>query len=466
MRDTSIVITDCDLPGDAAEQILRAAGLRPVRASDTSTETLAELGADAEALIVQWHRIDGALMDRLPNLRFISRLGVGYDMVDVAAATERGTAVANTPSYCIEEVPAHTVAMILAQARRLPAYDRAMRDGVWKPVDARPYVVRQSRTTASVLGFGRIGSLVARGLRVLGCQVLVADPYAPEHVVREARCEPASVDDAIAAADILTLHVPLTDETRHLIDAPAIAGMKRGAVVVNTCRGPLIDETALVDALRDGRIGAAALDVFEAEPLGPDSALRTAPNVLLSGLHAPPSFREARPRTRSYPAREITRGVASGRSGERRGEQMPVLAVPLIPEPLGRDEPQRRRVHAVAQASLRGRPVIEDVSEMAVRFRGTHLRARHPQRPVGAGRHGAVLNGTREARPSGAAVELVGGREQRLAGHHVDVDPRLVVVPIRVAERRLGAVLLRDPVLQVGEGGDCALVLAVLVRHD
>ncbi|WP_353114416.1 C-terminal binding protein [Microbacterium sp.] len=282
MTEPLTLITDCDLPGDAAERTLRAAGLRAARAPETSADTLAALGADAEALIVQWHRIDGALMDRMPNLRMISRLGIGYDMIDVAAATERGIAVANTPSYCIEEVAAHTVAMIMAQGRGLPAYDRAMREGTWKAVDARPFAVRPSRTTVSVLGFGRIGSLVARGLRGLGFRVVVADPYAPEQAIRDAGCESASIDDAIAAADILTLHVPLTDETRHLIDAAAIARMKPGSVVVNTCRGPLIDEDALVDALHSGRIGAAALDVFEAEPLAADSPLREAPNALLS----------------------------------------------------------------------------------------------------------------------------------------------------------------------------------------
>ncbi|UNK70730.1 C-terminal binding protein [Microbacterium sp. H1-D42] len=282
MADHHILITDCDLPGDAAEQTLRAAGLSAERAHETSFDTLAALGAEAEGLIVQWHRIDGDLMDRMPNLKMISRLGIGYDMIDVAAATARGIAVANTPSYCIEEVAAHTIAMIMTQARGLPAYDAALRAGEWKPVAARPMAVRPSRTTVSVLGFGRIGSLVARGCRALGFRVLVADPYAPAEAITDAGCEPCSIDDAIAAADLLTLHVPLTDATRHLIDATSIATMKPGAVIVNTCRGPLIDEDALVAALHSGRIGAAALDVFEAEPLAPDAALRDAPNVLLT----------------------------------------------------------------------------------------------------------------------------------------------------------------------------------------
>ena len=282
MADSHVLITDCDLPGEAAEQTLRAAGLRADRAPDTDADTLAALGAEAEALIVQWRRIDGPLMDRMPRLRMISRLGIGYDMIDVAAATERGIAVANTPSYCIEEVASHTIAMIMTQARGLPAYDAALRAGEWKPVAARPMAVRPSRTTVSVLGFGRIGSLVARGCRALGFRVLVADPYAPSEAVATAGCEPVSIEQAIAAADLLTLHVPLTDATRHLIDADSIATMKPGAVIVNTCRGPLIDEAALIAALHDGRVGAAALDVYEVEPLAPGAALREAPNVLLT----------------------------------------------------------------------------------------------------------------------------------------------------------------------------------------
>ena len=277
-----ILITDCDLPGDAAEQTLRAAGFRVERAPDTSFETLAALGAEADGLIVQWRHIDAELMDRMPRLRMISRLGIGYDMVDVAAATARGIAVANTPGYCVEEVAAHTIAMIMAQARGLADYDRALRAGEWAPVAARPMAVRPSSTTVSVLGFGRIGSLVARGCRALGFRVLVADPYAPADAIRAADCEPVTVDEAIAAADLLTLHVPLTEDTRHLIDAESIATMRQGAVIVNTCRGPLIDENALVEALHSGHIGAAALDVFEEEPLAAGAALREAPRVLLT----------------------------------------------------------------------------------------------------------------------------------------------------------------------------------------
>lgn len=277
-----ILVSDCDLPGTVIEDTLRGAGLRAERAASGAPDDIAAAGADAVGLVVQWAPITGELMDRMPNLRVISRVGIGYDMVDVAAASARGIAVANTPSYCIEEVAAHTVAMIMAQARGLPAYDRAVRQGVWRAVDARPLAVRPSTTTVSVLGFGRIGSIVARGCRALGFRVLVADPYAPEEAVRAADCEIADIPTAVAQADVLTLHVPLTDDTRHLIDAAALATMKKGAVVVNTCRGPLIDEHALADSLRAGHLGAAALDVFDGEPLAPDSPLRDLDGVLLS----------------------------------------------------------------------------------------------------------------------------------------------------------------------------------------
>ena len=282
MTTPFILVSDCDLPGTVIEDTLRSAGLHAERAASPASDDLATLGADATGLVVQWAPITAEVLDRMPNLRIISRVGIGYDMIDVEAATARGIAVANTPSYCIEEVAAHTIAMIMTQARGLPAYDRAVRAGTWKAVDARPLAVRPSTTTVSVLGFGRIGSIVARGCRALGFRVLVADPYASADGIRSVGCEPVSIPDAVAQADILTLHVPLTEATRHLIDAESIATMKPGAVVVNTCRGPLVDERALADALRSGHLGAAALDVFDGEPLADGSPLRDLDQVLLS----------------------------------------------------------------------------------------------------------------------------------------------------------------------------------------
>ncbi|UAJ81066.1 C-terminal binding protein [Leifsonia sp. ZF2019] len=282
MTSDLVAITDCDLPGTAADDALTAAGLRVRRAASPSADDIAEAAADASALIVQWATIDGALLDRLPHLRFISRLGIGYDMIDVEAATERGILVANTPAYCLDEVATHTLAMILALGRGLIGYDRAVRAGRWSAVDARPMGFRPAATTVSVVGYGRIGSLVARRCAALGFRVLVADPMVDDGDVLAEGLEPVSLDDAIARADVLTLHAPLTDATRHLVDARALAAMRPSAVLVNTCRGPLVDEDALAEALASGGIAGAAIDVFDSEPLPATSRLRALDNVLLT----------------------------------------------------------------------------------------------------------------------------------------------------------------------------------------
>lgn len=278
----SVVITDSDLPGTASSDVVRDAGFAVSTAASGSADDIAEAAQGASALIVQWATIDGALMDRLPHLRFISRLGIGYDMIDVAAATERGIAVANTPAYCIEEVAAHTVAMLLGQARGLKAYDSQVQRGDWAAVAARPMSVRPSQTTVSVVGFGRIGSLVAASCAAIGFRVLVADPYQDAAGIRARGFEPVSAAEAIARADILTLHAPLTSDTHHLIDGAALSSMKPSSSIINTCRGPLIDEEALADALERGALGGAALDVFEGEPLASGSRLRGLDTVQLS----------------------------------------------------------------------------------------------------------------------------------------------------------------------------------------
>lgn len=282
MTTETVLITDCDLPGAAAEQTLAAAGHAAVRAASTAADDIIEAGKDATALIVQWAPITADVLDALPHVRFISRLGIGYDMIDVDAATARGIAVANTPNYCIEEVASHTVAMIMALSRGLLDYDRAVRAGTWSAVAARPMAARPSTTTVSVIGFGSIGSMVARNCAAMGFNVLVVDPFLPHDRIRAAGFEPVSRQDALDRADILTLHVPLTANTRHMLDATALATMKPGSIVVNTCRGPLIDEDALAESLQSGHIGAAGLDVFVKEPLDENSPLRAVDGLLLT----------------------------------------------------------------------------------------------------------------------------------------------------------------------------------------
>ncbi|SFP33704.1 MULTISPECIES: C-terminal binding protein [Actinomadura] len=282
MTEPLVVITDSDLPGDEPERILGAAGLRVRRASCRTPGEVAEAARDATALLVQWAPVTAPVLAGLDRLRFVSRLGIGHDMIDVAAATARGVAVANTPGYCVEEVAAHTIAMVMALARRLPVLDRAVRDGRWSATGDGAGALRPSRATVAVIGFGRIGSLAAAHAAALGFRVVVHDPNVAAASVRAAGHAPADLDGALAAADIVTLHVPLTGRTRHLLNGETIARMRPGALIVNTCRGGLIDEAALAGALASGHVGAAALDVFEAEPLPAGSPLRGAPGVLLT----------------------------------------------------------------------------------------------------------------------------------------------------------------------------------------
>lgn len=278
-----VVVTDSDLPsGGAEERLLGEAGLAARRADCRSEQDVIDECTGADALIVQWAPVSARVLDALPSLRMISRLGIGYDMIDVDAATERGIAVANTPDYCIEEVACHTLALVLDQARGVVALDRSVRSGRWAAPASYPDATRPSTTTVAVIGYGRIGVRVAAALRAIGFRVLVHDRYVSERRIRDDGLVPATLDQALAGADIVTLHVPLTAETQHMIDAAAIAAMRRGARLVNTCRGGLVDERALAGALRDGQLAGAGLDVFEAEPPPAESPLRELQAVTLS----------------------------------------------------------------------------------------------------------------------------------------------------------------------------------------
>ncbi|MFC5745781.1 C-terminal binding protein [Actinomadura rugatobispora] len=278
-----VVVTDTDLPGtERVLEILRAGGLRTRVARCRTEDEVIEAAADATALMVQWAPITAKVLDRLERCRFVGRLGIGYDMIDVEAATARGIAVANTPDYCVEEVAAHTIALVMAAGRRLFPLDRAVRRSRWAVTEDAPAAFRPSRTTLGVVGFGRIGSRTAAHAAALGFPVVVHDPHVTDHVITAAGHRPAGLEATLAAADVLSLHVPLTARTRHLLDARALARLPRGAVVVNTCRGGLIDEAALAGAIRDGHLAGAALDVFETEPLPAGSPLRDLPGVILT----------------------------------------------------------------------------------------------------------------------------------------------------------------------------------------
>ena len=279
-----VVITDSDLASTADERVLREGGLATVRlAARTEDDLVAALArARADALIVQWAPVTGAVLDAAPDCRFISRRGIGLDMIDVEAATKRGVAVANTPDYCVEEVAAHTLAMALWLLRGLGRYDAAVRGGEWAVAGRSPAPARPSATTIGVVGLGRIGTRVAEQARALGFAVLGCDPY----IAAVSGVRLVTFEELLRGSDLVTLDAPLNGETSHMIRAGTIALMRPGALLVNTCRGGLIAEAAVAEAVRSGPLAGAARDVFETEPLPDGSSLRSLPNGLLTPLAA------------------------------------------------------------------------------------------------------------------------------------------------------------------------------------
>jgi D-3-phosphoglycerate dehydrogenase len=227
---------------------------------------LAETIGGYDAIVIRSAtKLDAATLEKADRLKVIGRAGVGVDNVDVEAATRRGIVVANAPESTVISAAEHTVGLLLALSRNIPQAHAALKDGRWER--SRYGGLELEGKTLGVLGFGRIGQQVARRARGLEMAVVAYDPFVAKERFRELGVDRAeTVDDVLAAADFLTLHLPLTAETRGSIDADAFAKMRDGVRMVNAARGELLDEGALVDALRSGKVAAAALDVFSAEP--------------------------------------------------------------------------------------------------------------------------------------------------------------------------------------------------------
>ncbi|MBI5948286.1 MAG: D-glycerate dehydrogenase [Chloroflexi bacterium] len=243
-------------------------------------EAILALLADAEGLLCSnLLPIDAALMDAAPRLRVVSNFGVGYNNVDLEEATRRGIAICNTPGVLTEAVADLTLGLILSLSRRLVENADFVRTGNWGKTPPPPLGFDLGGRTLGIVGFGRIGRAVAKRALAFGMQVLYHDVDTwPEPGVA---AEPRSLEDLLRESDVVSLHVNLTPETHHLIGASQLSLMKPGAYLVNTSRGPVVDQAALLDALRFGRIAGAGLDVLEVEPPAADEPLLALPNVVV-----------------------------------------------------------------------------------------------------------------------------------------------------------------------------------------
>jgi D-3-phosphoglycerate dehydrogenase len=267
------------------QEAIRQAGGEFVIDQCTTEAEIIERAQEAEILFVSGTRlVTPAVMDALPRCRLIARWAVGYDVLDVEAATARGIAVANSPTYCSEEVAEHTIGLLFAVARRIVWSHERMRRGEWQ-LPGGP-IHRLSGRTLGIVGCGRIGSKVAARALGLGMHVIAYDPYRSDEALRAIGVAPRTFEEVLKEADHVTVHVPLSAETRHLIDAAALAKLKPEAMLINTSRGPVVDEKALIEALSAGRLAGAALDVFEEEPLDPASPLLTLEQVVLTPHYA------------------------------------------------------------------------------------------------------------------------------------------------------------------------------------
>ncbi|MBL8958403.1 MAG: phosphoglycerate dehydrogenase, partial [Gemmatimonadetes bacterium] len=214
------------------------------------------------------------------RLKAIGRAGVGVDTIDVDAASARGIPVLTAPAGNTIAAAELTMALLLAVARKVPAADRSMKAGEW---DRKSFNgIELYGKTLGLVGAGRIGGQVAKRARAFGMQVMVYDPYLTPERAMELDVRLAPLTEVIAQADVLSVHVPLTEATANLIGASQLASMKKGALLLNVARGGVVNEQALLDALTSGHLAGAALDVYEQEPLGKDSPLRSLPNVVMT----------------------------------------------------------------------------------------------------------------------------------------------------------------------------------------
>ncbi|GHU35401.1 3-phosphoglycerate dehydrogenase [Betaproteobacteria bacterium] len=251
-----------------------------VSLAETTEDEVIRMARGAVAILVVRADISARVMDALPDLRVIARYGIGIDNIDVAAAQKRGIAVVNAPGFCAREVADHTMMLILALSRQLTYLQDGLRAGRW-PRAVSPLRALYSQTIG-LIGFGGIGQEVARRAAAFGMSVITYDPFIDAVRAREIGVTPVGLDDLLGRADYVSLHLPLSAQTQHLIGEQQLALMKPTAFLVNTSRGALVDECALIASLESRTIAGAGLDVFETEPLPTNSPLLKRSDVVLT----------------------------------------------------------------------------------------------------------------------------------------------------------------------------------------
>ena len=277
-----VAITDYVFPSlEPERQVLAPLGveLRPQQCR--SEQEIIEVTREADGVLNCYAKMTARVIENLQRCKIIARYGIGVDNVDLAAATQAQILVTNVPDYCIDEVSDHALALLLALARRIVEANGAVKAGAWDVV-AHAGIRRLRGQTLGLIGFGRIAKALASKVQALGMKVLVYDPYLEAVAIANHGGEAAGLDRILTDADAISIHVPLSEETHNLIGERELARMKPTAFLINTSRGGIVDEGALAIALKESRLGGAALDVLAVEPPPHDHPFRQAPNIILT----------------------------------------------------------------------------------------------------------------------------------------------------------------------------------------
>jgi D-3-phosphoglycerate dehydrogenase / 2-oxoglutarate reductase len=277
-----IAVTDSPFPSlDPAKAALARVDPELRMAKSASADDILAVARDADAVLVTYAKLAGDLLRELKRCKVIGRFGLGVDNIDIPAAAALGITVTYVPDYCMQEVSDHAMALLLSLVRKVPLSNKLVQSGRWEV----PPIVPIHRLTGRVLGlvgFGNIPRTLAPKAKAFGLRVVTHDPYVSADVLAKAGVEAVGFDELLAMSDFVSIHAPLLPVTRGLFNAEVFRKMKKGALLINTARGPLVDEAALIAALDSGQLGGAALDVVATEPLAKDSKLLGRDNVILT----------------------------------------------------------------------------------------------------------------------------------------------------------------------------------------
>lgn len=277
-----VVVTDTVFPTlEPVERVLAPVDAEVVLAPEPTAQAILDATRAADGLVVTYAKVTAEIIQNLERCQVISRTGIGVDNVDVQAATQKGIVVTRVPDYCIDEVSDHALGLLFALARKIPLANSAVHGGQWS-VDLVIPIHRLRGQTLGLAGFGQIPRALTPKAQALGLSVIAYDPYVSEGAMAAVGVRQVDLGQLLEESDFVSVHAPLTPETHHMFNRIAFQKMKPGAVLINTARGPLVDEEALIDALEAGELAGAALDVLEQEPPAAGSRLLGRSDVILT----------------------------------------------------------------------------------------------------------------------------------------------------------------------------------------